>query len=1180
MEPIACERALPLQCRRATACRLRTATLFVLLLLAGIAPGLAQKVTLNAKGQQLETIFQDITRQTGYTFFYPEGFVKKLPPVTVTVNNEALEKALTACFEQAPLTFSIVEKTIVVKEKKNAATPALQATKAPPPIVINGNIINVNKEPLLGASVHEKGGTAKVLTKADGNFALTISKLPATLVVSYIGYQVKEIAVTQEVPVTVALEEMNKSMEDVVVIGYQAVKRKDLTGTVSSLSGAQLEKIPVSSAAEALTGRLPGVQVTTVDGQPGAEVVIRVRGGGSITGSNDPLYIVDGFRVNSINDIAPADIATIDILKDAATAAIYGAAGANGVIIITTKSAKGGKTSINYNGFMQSRQLPKKLEVLSPYEFVLAQYEYARLKSQTDVDNFTKYFGDYEDLELYKYQKGTDWQQQLYGSPSYSQQNSVSLTGGNDKTKVALNFTHNKEAGLIASNNFKRYYLNFKLNHEISKALKFDMAMRYTNTIINGAGSSGSSNFRIGDGITTRPVNGIADMVIIDPGAGDDYEQFLSSLVNPLKLTDQDYRKRTGRLFSFNAGLSWNINKSITYRTEASYGLSYAQNRRYYGPLTSTARNEGGNLPMGEITQTQTEDYRLTNTLRVAVKKNANHDLNVLLGQEILSRNKGFEEYNRAKYFNADILPEKLFATMSLGTQDQHTTTEMAADKTASFFGQAIYQFQKKYILNFTIRYDGSTRFAPGKQWGAFPAASAAWRISSEDFMKNFTFITDLKLRASYGVAGNNNISSDQWRVLFTPSVTRPYGAGDVANPYYTYASSQLTNPDVRWETTITRNIGLDFTLFNKVNGTLDFYHNTTKDLLVQSAIPPTTGFPTQQRNIGQTSNRGIELALNATVVSKKDLNVELNFNIGINRARIDKLDGVDERLFNSNWAGTDLKSQDDYRLYVGQTIGLMYGYVTDGMYSVDDFDSYDASTRKYILKSGVPSADLGGIGVRPGTLKLKDLDDSGDITAADRKVIGNALPKATGGFGVSASYKGFDVTAFFNWVYGNSVYNTGKISFNMLYRTSYGNMLNTSNYDNRFHYINSAGELVTDLKQLAALNPNPKIWSPFSMGTASPYFHSWAVENGSFLRLNTFSIGYSVPSKLIKAIYMTKLRVYATVYNAFLITGYSGYDPEVSTTRSSGYSQLTPGVDYSAYPKSRSYTVGVNVTF
>lgn len=1142
----------------------------------------AQGITLNEKNVPVEKIFREITRQSGYAFFYVEGLLDHANNVTIVVNNATLDKALAVCFSQLPFTYSIVEKTIVVKEKPPANTPPIPKNDvSSPPLAITGKITDGNNQALPGATIVEKGSHNKTLSREDGSFSLQVSRANTTLVVSYIGYQSKEITLAGGAPIVIVLQEENKSMNEVVVIGYQSVQRKDLTGTVSSISGAQLEKVPVANAAEALTGRLPGVQVTTVDGQPGAEIVIRVRGGGSITGSNDPLFIVDGFRVSNINDIPPSDIASIDILKDAATAAIYGAAGANGVVIVTTKSAKGGKTTVTYNGFAQARQLPRKLEVLSPYEFVLAQYEYARLRSQSDVDNFSRYFGVYDDLELYKSQKGTDWQEELYGSPAWSQQHNLSVTGGTDKTKFALGYAFNKEAGLISSNNYTRDYVSFKLNHTVSNALKLDIAARYTYPVVNGAGSAGSSNFRIGDGITTRPVNGVADMIIIDPGSGEDYEQFLRNLVNPLELTQQDYRRRVNRVLNANAGLLWAITKNITYRSEYSFGLNYGDNRRYYGPLTSTARNEGGNLPMGEITQTRLQDYRWTNTLSYQLEKGSRHNLSLLVGQEILARGEGFEEYNRAKYFNDGVTPEKLFATMSLGTQDIHTTTEIAPEKTASFFGRLIYQLDDKYILNLTARYDGSTQFAPGKQWGLFPAASLAWRISSEDFMRNAHFISDLKLRASFGAVGNNNIKSDQWRVLFTPSSTRPYGAGDVPNPYYTYASSQLTNPDVKWETTITRNVGLDFDLFNnRISGTLDFYHNTTKDLLVQSAIPQTTGYSTQQRNIGQTSNRGIELAISAGIINKKDLQVSFNFNVGINRSRIDKLDGVDERSFNSGWAGTDLKSIDDYKLIVGRTIGLMYGYVTDGMYTVNDFESYDAASKKYILKKGVPQQDLGGISLRPGVLKLKDLDGNGVIDAADRDIIGSALPKATGGFGLNATYKGFDLAAFFNWVYGNDVYNTGKISFNMLYRTTYGNMLNTSNYDNRFHYIDAGGNLVTDLKELAALNPDPKIWTPFSFGGAAPYFHSWAVEDGSFLRLNTLTVGYSLPKRLISKAYMSKFRIYATVYNAFVWTSYSGYDPEVSTTRNSGYNQLVPGVDYSAFPKSRSYTLGVNVGF
>ncbi|MBK8090218.1 MAG: TonB-dependent receptor [Chitinophagaceae bacterium] len=1049
---------------------------------------------------------------------------------------------------------------------------------------IKGKVTDENDAPLFGVSVVVAGSKQGTQTDANGNFKLDAPGTgKVSLVFSFTSYKRVTVVSDGTSEVQVKLEKDVTALEDVVVVGYGTSKRKDLTGTVSSIGGPELSKIPVSSAAEAITGRLPGVQVTTTDGAPGAEIVIRIRGGGSVSQDNSPLYIVDGFPVNSINDIAPADIATIDILKDAATSAIYGARGANGVVIITTKSAKPGKTTISYNGFVQARTLPRELEVLSPYEFVLANYEYARLRSQTDVDNFSKYFGVYEDLELYKYQKGTNWQKELFGKPVFSQQHNLSITGGTTKTKFSFSATNNTDQGLMPGSGYQRNYLNFKLNHDASNSLKFDFTSRFVNTVIDGAGSSGTSSFRIGDAITTRPVNGLADIIELDPtGTDDDYEQFLKSLINPSKLIEQDYRKRLSNTLNMNVALTWAILKDLSFRSEFGLDLGMGQAKRYYGPLTGESRNAGGNLPLGEITNSNTRGYRFTNTLNYK-SHIGKHDFSVLGGQEILATGMGFSEFNRAKYFAENIQPENLFANMTLGTPDRHTTTVFAGAKLASFFGRATYQYDSRYLLTLTARADGSTKFAAGKQWGLFPAAAFAWRMSSEEFMEDVKWVDDLKFRLSYGEAGNNRLDNDLFRVLFQPTDNRPIGFGDVAQPYYGYSSSLLPNPLIAWETTITRNAGFDFTLFNsRLSGGLDLYWNTTKDLLVESDIPQITGFSRQQQNVGQTSNKGVELALNAVLIQKKDFQLSANFNIGINKAKIDRLDGVNEKPFMSNWAGTDLKTQDDYRVYVGQTIGLMYGYVTDGMYTTADFDSYNSVTRAYVLKAGVPSIGsfLGGISTRPGVTKIKDLNGDGVITAADRQIIGSALPKHSGGFGLNAVFRNFDFMAQFNWVYGNDIYNTGKISFNQFYRTTYGNMLNTVNSDNRFKYIDAAGNLVTDLTELGKLNANATIWSPFSFGNATPVFHSWAVEDGSFLRLNNVSLGYSLPKKVISRVGMTKLRIYATVYNALLWTKYSGYDPEVSSIRSSSYSQLTPGVDYSSYPKSRNYTLGLNVTF
>lgn len=1048
---------------------------------------------------------------------------------------------------------------------------------------VAGTVTSDNGQPIAGVTVALKGSPVAVTTDAAGKYRITVTGASPVLVFSSTSFTTQEVAVNNRETVNVAMAASVSNLDDVVVVGYTTVKKKDLTGATVSMSGRDVEKVPVTSVAEAMTGRMAGVQVTTTDGAPGAEIVIRVRGGGSVTQDNSPLYIVDGFPVPNINDIATTDIVTIDILKDASSTAIYGARGANGVVIITTKAAKGGKTQVSFNSYIQGRTLPKKLEVMSPYEFVLAQYEYARVRTQSDLDNFTKYFGVYEDLELYKAQKGTDWQEELFGGIALSQQHNVSLTGGTDKTKISFSVTHNKDEGILVGSGYKRTYMNLKLNHEISRTLKFELGSRFSNTIVDGAGTSGGSSLRISDGINTRPVNGIADQIVLDPtGPDDDYEQFLKSLINPLTLVEQDYRKRVERAFVNNAALTWNVLKNLAYRSEFTLNLAYGDSKRYYGPLTAESRNNGGNLPLGEITAYNNSSYRWANTLNYKLKPGSNHDLNFIVGQEILAGTVS-STFNRSEGFDVNLPPEKLFANMALGVPDRYETFKGPGDNLMSFFGQAFYQFKQRYLLTVTGRADASNKFAPGKRWGIFPAAAFAWRVSQEPFMQNVGFVSDLKLRLSYGEAGNNRIQNDLWRRTYRISTNRPFGMGELPQAYWGAGSNILVNPDIKWETTITRNAGLDFALFNnKLSGTVEVYWNTTKDLLVQQDIPGSTGYPYQIVNVGQTSNRGVELSLNSTVINKRDFQLSAFFNIGINRSKIDKLDGATEKPFSSNWAGTDLKTQDDYRAYVGRTVGLMYGYVTDGYYTVDDFESYNPTTRVYTLKKGVPNIGsfMGGLSLRPGILKLKDLDGDSVITANDRTVIGSALPKYSGGFGLNATFKGFDASLFFNYVVGNDVYNTGRIAFNMLYRTTYGNMLSTMNYANRFKYIDGAGNLVSDLAGLAKLNSEATIWSPFSMGTAAPVFHSWAVEDGSFLRLNNVTLGYSFPKKLISRALMSKLRVYVTVYNALLWTKYSGYDPEVSATRNNTYSGLTPGVDYSGYPKARSFTAGINVTF
>lgn len=1056
---------------------------------------------------------------------------------------------------------------------------------------LTGKVVDSSGEGIIGATVVVKGSSQGTITDANGNFVLSIPATARILEVSYVGMKKKEVPITGN-NIQVALEDDTKVLEDLVVIGYGTQRKRDLTGAVSSVQASDIANIPVTSAAEAMKGKLAGVQITTTDGSPDAEMVIRVRGGGSVTQDNSPLFIVDGFPVSSINDIPPTDIESIDVLKDASSSAIYGARGANGVVIITTKRAEGGKTSVALNSYLQTKRIARKLDVMSPYEFVFAHYEYAALRGETssDMRSFNQFFGVFDDLDLYKYQKPTDWQEELFGNDLMSQYYNLSVTGGTDKTKFNISGTFNNDEGLLVGNGYNRANLNFKLNHEITKKLRFELNTRVSDTEVLGAGTSGSSQLRTTDGVTTRPVNGLADVFVIDQMGDDEtYEAFLRSMINPVELAEQDWRNRRNQAFNFNTAISWEMLKGLTFRTELGYGYNFGNTKRYYGPLTSESKNVGGNLPLGQVEVSTGNSIRVANTLNYVFNPFVGHSMNLLAGQEI-TQSGSKNNFLRAKYFSESLEPEKMFANMALGTVDRISSYVSPLVRMSSFFGRAIYNIQDKYMITGTLRADGSNKFAPGKQWGYFPAGAVAWRISEESFLKGNDLLTNLKVRASVGSAGNNRIGNDLWRSNYRISNNRTYGMFQSSNPYYEPASSLLSNPDLRWETTITQNAGLDFTLWKDLlSGTLDVYKNVTKDLLVESDIPGYLGYTKQQRNIGQTSNQGIELTLNAYLIQKKDFTLSASFNIGFNQNKIDFLDGVNEKYFSSNWAGTDLKAQDDYRIIVGQTVGLIYGYQSDGFYTVDDFESYDAATSKYILKEGVPTTSLvsGVIGIRPGAAKFKDISGPDGVPDGvvssdyDRKIIGNANPKHAGGFNINSTFKGFDISMYFNWVFGNQLYNANKIATTMNYRSYYGNMLDMMNSSNRFTYINDQGGVVTDLEELRTLNEGKTIWSHHSFGAAAPVVSSWAIEDGSFLRLNNVTLGYSLPRSVLSKISLTQLRLYATVNNVFVLTSYSGYDPEVSSpVRNSSYNALTPGVDYSAYPKSRSFTVGINAKF
>lgn len=1077
-------------------------------------------------------------------------------------------------------------------------------------VTVKGTVTDKTGETVIGASVVQKGNVSNgTITDIDGNFSLSVPA-NATLVFTYVGMTPHETALKGRTKVDVVMEDDAQALEEVVVIGYGTAKKKDLTGAISTVKGADLAKIPVTNAAEALTGKLAGVQITTADGSPDAEMIIKVRGGGSITGDSSPLYIVDGFPVSSFSDVAPTDIEDITVLKDAASTAIYGAQGANGVILITTKNAKSGKTTISYNGYIQGKSMRKKLDTMDPYQFVMYNYERQALRGASSIKNFEERYGAYGDLDLYKYQAGHDWQEEMFGNNDLSQSHNISVTGGSEKTKFTLSGTYANDNSLMAGNGYRRYNVNFKLKHELYKNLNLDFGVRLADTETKGVGTGGGTyKIRSYDAIMKGTVNGLYDQIEIDPGmmSEEEYDEYISA-TRSLKDRVNDYwRRKNERRYNFNAALTWDITKQFTYRAEGGYDYTFNQQKDWYGAKSSKAVQDGGKLPMGEWNKKDSWKLRAAHTLTWKQNFNKIHNVNIMIGQEYVASNNEYMAMT-GKYFQKDIKPEKMFASMasnSGATGSRIISSSLGQeDRTISFFGRANYSLLDRYLLTVTMRADGSSKFIRGNRWGYFPAAAAAWRIAEEPFMENTKdWLSNLKLRASYGNAGNNRIGNAMYETTYSAySGTKYYGMGNEQNPHYQLNNSQLANPNLKWETTVTRNIGLDFGFFNeRISGSVDYYWNTVKNLLIDMPITA-IGYTSMQQNLGQTSNRGIELSLNAAILEHKDYSLNFNFNIGFNKNKVDKLaDGLNYLAFKSGGFSTDMIGQDDYRVIVGQPLGLVWGFVADGIYGVDDFVTYADENGKtqfqfdksgnFILKEGLVSntATTAGsfAGLRPGTIKLKDLDGSGDITeSGDRTIIGRTQPKFTGGFGLNATYKWFDIAANFNFVVGNDVYNMDKIVSSQSYRNSWASlradMTPVTLGGKAWTYLDqTTGQTITDYETLKSMNANATMWSAATVSDNKPFASSWAVEDGSFLRLQNLTVGFTLPKTWTKKFACNQLRMYCTVNNVFCLTKYDGYDPEVNTAiRNSKTSGLTPGADFSAYPKSFSWTAGVNITF
>lgn len=1036
-------------------------------------------------------------------------------------------------------------------------------------VTVEGVVKDASGLTLPGVNVLEKGTKNGVSTDFDGKYKLKLSNSKATIEFSFIGFTTQTVVVAGKKTINITLAEEANALNEVVVVGYGTVKKSDLTGAVSTISGSALSKIPVPSVAEALTGRVAGVSVASSDGSPDSEIKIRIRGGGSLTQDASPLYIVDGFPVNSLSDISTSDIENMTVLKDASSTAIYGSRGANGVIIVTTKKGKDGKMQVNFNSFYGMKKMAKEMDVLSPEDFVNWQYEYSLL-AKDNTESYEQYFGNWQDRDLYTGAKANDWQKQIYGRAGEVKSYDLGIRGGSEKINYNFNYARYDEKAIMIGSGFNRNNLSLALNNKASDKIDLSFTVRYSDTEIDGGGANiqgenaQDSRLRHVVGYSPIPMPGLTT---------DDTDEANSSyLVNPFVAVADTDRLQKRKNFNMLGSFSWKIIDNLQFKTEFGLDNYSYLDYRFYGRSTYYARTNPApeNIGLPSLLMADRKDvrFRNANTLNYDFKKliGKDHSLKILVGEEMIDYSRNDVTSTIEGYPDFFDLDQSIKLT-SQGDPRIVDNFYFPDDKLLSFFGRANYDYKDRYLFTATYRADGSSKFLGSNKWGFFPAAAVAWKISEESFLKDVSWINSLKVRLSYGEAGNNNIPTGQTVQIYQANnSTWINGQGNYWAP-----TSVMANPDLKWETTVTQNLGLDFDFFKgRINGSFELYKNLTKDLLINFPVTG-SGYSTQYRNMGETQNTGFEASLNVAAIEKEDYGLNFSFNIGVNKNRINSLGSMGNFGVATNWASTAIGA--DYLVNVGSPIGLMYGYKNAGRYEVSDFDY---SGGEYTLKADVADASKVVGAVQPGYMKLQDLNGDKVVDEKDQTVIGNANPDFTGGFVLNANAYGFDLSAAFNFSVGNDVYNANKVEFTTsTANTQYRNLTSEVAQGKRWTNVNPvSGELVTDPDALTALNANTTMWSPYMK---SYVFSDWAVEDGSFLRLNTLTLGYTTPKALISKIGVSKLRFYLTGTNVFILTKYSGPDPEVSTRRAT---PLTPGVDYSAYPRSRQLVFGLNLNF
>lgn len=1019
-------------------------------------------------------------------------------------------------------------------------------------ITVKGTVKDYAGEPIIGASVVQKSTSNGIVTDIDGNFTLNVPS-NSTIVISFIGYKTQEVLVAGQKQLHVSMKEDTELLDEVVVVGYGQMKRSDLTGSVVSISDAAIKKSVPTSIDQVLQGRAAGVQIQANTGTPGGSSSIRIRGVNSLNATNQPIFVIDGVIVdattddetsNPLSSINPSDIVSMDILKDASATAIYGARASNGVIMITTKRGKSGEASIVYDGYIGWQNMPKLLDVMNLQEY--ARHHNARADAGiiAHSDNFIN-----PDL----LGEGTDWQDELYRNALMTNHN-LSITGGSDKVTYALSAGYLDQEGIALGSGFKRLSLRGNFDAQIKSWLKGGINF----SMSDSKQQVGADNNIIMTALQSQPSTSVTSADGSYDGPDDQYMPD-----NPVALATIRTNNNKKENFRFSTYLEASILKELTFKTELS--TDYNLNKYYYYEPDFKFGVKVNNTRTGRWTKNDSKYWSWRNILTYDRLINEKHNINVMVGQEMSENHWETQASNTTGYLsNSAQDPSAGNTSLSSGTGYQNNNSIL------SYFGRAFYSYDNRYLLTATVRRDGSSKFADGNRWGWFPSAALAWKINNESFLKDNPVINNLKLRLGWGTTGNQNVQDWAYIALLSSKPT-PWGNGVL--------NGNTANPDLKWETTYSTNLGLDINLFdNRIEFIADFYYKKTKDMLLQVALPAFMGSSGQGAasnpwaNIGSLENKGFELTLNTVNIDTRAFQWRSNFVFSLNRNKVVEMDTETGSLPYSLQIGSD--TQTVTNSVAGKAIGQFWGYKVIGRFDKpEDFYYKDPSGNiKEVarpINQGIAEGETW-----LGDYIFADINKDGVIDNNDQTFIGNPEPKFTYGIGNTFSWKGFDLTIFLSGSYGNDVLNYNRrwleqsgANSNLLKSTGYAivEKIDPNGPDDYRNFHVTGGD---------PLSPR--------MYTASSKNMNWRVsdryvEDGSYLRIQNISLGYTFPKKWLQKTPIENLKVYANLQNVYTWTEYKGYDPEVGSLYGN---TLYNGIDYGRYPSPRIYTFGLNVSF